>query len=88
MVSICDGFWICNKKHNSTHIKIEKISNLFPGDIDRREQGCAAQYEQVVNKTCNNIVDNLFIVGNTTFLSISTEVVNFMPVHILYRGQQ
>jgi hypothetical protein len=88
MVSICDGFWICNKKHNSTHIKIEKINNLFPGDIDRREQGCAAQYEQVVNKTCNNIADNLFIVGNTTFLSISTEVVDFMPVHILYRGQQ
>ena len=24
----------------------------------------------------------------TTFLSISTEVVDFMPVHILYRGQQ
>ena len=82
---------MCNKKHNSsTPLKIEKINNLFRGDIDRCEQGCTAHYEQVVNKTCNNIVDNLFIVGNTTFLSISTdhEVVDFMPVHILYRGQQ
>jgi hypothetical protein len=52
---------------------------LFPVDIDR--------HEQLVNKTCKNIVENLFIVGNTTFMSISTEV-DFTPVHILYnRGQ-
>jgi hypothetical protein len=71
MDSRCDGFWICNKKHSGAHVKIEKINNLFPVDIDRCEQGCAAHYEQVVNKTWNNIVDILFIVGNTTFLSIS-----------------
>jgi hypothetical protein len=73
---------------HGARVKIEKTNNLFPVDIDRCEQGCAAHYEQVVNKTCNNVVDNMFIVGNTTFLSISTDVVDFMPVHILYRGQQ
>ena len=29
-----------------TRVKIEKINNLFQVDIDRREQGCAAHYEQ------------------------------------------
>jgi hypothetical protein len=29
-----------------TRVKIEKINNLFQVDINRREQGCAAHYEQ------------------------------------------
>ena len=72
-------------KSTATHIKKLRNQQLcFPVDIDRR----AAHYEQFVNKTCNYIVDYLFIVGNTTFLSISTDVVDFTPVHILYRGQR
>jgi hypothetical protein len=51
----------CNKKHSGTHVKIQKINNLFPIDIDRVEQVCAAHYKQVV----------MFIVCNTTFPSLS-----------------
>ena len=35
---------------------IEKINNLFQVDIDRREQGCAAHYEQY----CQHVVTALF----------------------------
>jgi hypothetical protein len=35
-----------------THVKIEKINNLFQVDINRREQGCAAHYEQY----CQHVV--------------------------------
>ena len=72
------------KSTAGTHVKMRNHQLCFPVDIDRH----AAHYEQFVNKTCNNIVDNLFIVGNTTFLSISTDVVHFTPVHILYGGQR
>jgi hypothetical protein len=30
----------------TTRVKIEKINNLFQVDINRREQCCAAHYEQ------------------------------------------
>jgi hypothetical protein len=58
-----------------TGIKIEKINNLLQVDIDRREQGCAAHYEQYCQHVvtalfnCNNLVDNLFIVGCTTLVT-------------------
>jgi hypothetical protein len=63
-----------------SRLKIEKINNLFEQvDINRREQGCAAHYEQyIVNmllQHCstvtiwNNMVDNLFIVGHTTLFT-------------------
>ena len=66
---------------STTRVKIEKINNLFQVDINRLEQGCAAHYEQYCQHVvtalfnCNNMVDNLFIVGRTTYcsrLSIST----------------
>jgi hypothetical protein len=65
-------------KYSGTRVKIEKINNLLQVDIDRREHGCAAHYEQVVNMllqhcstvtTWNNMVDNLFIVGRTTLFT-------------------
>jgi hypothetical protein len=61
-----------------TRIKIEIINNLFQVDINRREQGCAAHYEQYCQHvvqhcstvtTWNNMVDNLFIVGRTTLFT-------------------
>ena len=39
-----------------TRVKIEKINNLLQVDIDRREQGCAAHYEQY----CQHVVTALF----------------------------
>ena len=39
-----------------TRVKIEKIDNLFQVDINRREQGCAAHYEQY----CQHVVTALF----------------------------
>jgi hypothetical protein len=46
----------------STRVKIEKINNLFQVDINRREQGCAANYEQYCRQhvvtalfNCNNL---------------------------------
>jgi hypothetical protein len=43
-----------------TRVKIEKINNLFQVDIDRREQGCAAHYEQY----CQHVVAALFNCNN------------------------
>jgi hypothetical protein len=40
----------------STRVKIEKINNLLQVDINRREQGCAAHYEQY----CQHVVTALF----------------------------
>jgi hypothetical protein len=42
--------------NNPTRVKIEKIDNLFHVDINRREQGCAAHYEQY----CQHVVTALF----------------------------
>jgi hypothetical protein len=44
----------------ATRVKIEKINNLFQVDIDRREQGCAANYEQY----CQHVVTALFNCNN------------------------
>ena len=41
-------------------VKIEKINNLFQVDINRREQGCAAHYEQY----CQHVVTVLFNCNN------------------------
>ena len=35
----------------ATRVKIEKINNFFQVDINRREQGCAAHYEQYCELT-------------------------------------
>ena len=43
-----------------TCVKIEKINNLLQVDIDRREQGCAAHYEQY----CQHAVTTLFNCNN------------------------
>jgi hypothetical protein len=43
-----------------TRVKIEKINNLLQVDIDRREQGCAAHYEQY----CQHVVTALFNCNN------------------------
>jgi hypothetical protein len=43
-----------------TRVKIEKINNLLQVDIDRREQGCAAHYEQY----CQHAVTALFNCNN------------------------
>jgi hypothetical protein len=43
-----------------TGVKIEKINNLFQVDINRREQGCAAHYEQY----CQHVVTALFNCDN------------------------
>jgi hypothetical protein len=45
---------------NFTPVKIEKINNLFQVDINRREQGCAAHYEQY----CQHVVTALFNCNN------------------------
>jgi hypothetical protein len=45
---------------NTTRVKIEKINNLLQVDIDRREQGCAAHYEQY----CQHVVTALFNCNN------------------------
>ena len=44
----------------TTRVKIEKINNLLQVDIDRREQGCAAHYEQY----CQHVVTALFNCNN------------------------
>jgi hypothetical protein len=44
----------------STRVKIEKINNLLQVDINRREQGCAANYEQY----CQHVVTALFNCNN------------------------
>jgi hypothetical protein len=41
-----------NLRLSTTRVKIEKINNLLQVDIDRREQGCAAHYEQY----CQHVV--------------------------------
>ena len=49
----------CSEAALSTRVNIEKIdnlSNLFQVDINRREQGCAAHYEQY----CQHVVTALF----------------------------
>jgi hypothetical protein len=51
------------------HVKIEKINNLFQVDINRREQGCAAHYEQycqhvVTNPAMNKSVGFMFLTNN------------------------
>jgi hypothetical protein len=43
-----------------TWVKIEKINNLLQVDINRREQGCAAHYEQY----CQHVVTALFNCNN------------------------
>ena len=43
-----------------TRVKIEKINNLFQVDINRREQSCAAHYEQY----CQHVVTALFNCNN------------------------
>jgi hypothetical protein len=65
---------------------------LFQVDIDRREQCCAANYEQVVNhvvtveQRCNNMLTILFIVGCTTlFTPVDInleEVVDFLNFYV------
>jgi hypothetical protein len=47
-------------KCRGTRVKIEKINNLFQVDINRREQGCAAHYEQY----CQHVVTALFNCNN------------------------
>ena len=49
-----------NLRLSTTRIKIEKINNLLQVDIDRREQGCAAHYEQY----CQHVVTTLFNCNN------------------------
>jgi hypothetical protein len=45
----------------NTRVKIEKINNLFQVDVNtRREQGCAAHYEQY----CQHVVTALFNCNN------------------------
>ena len=56
-----------------------KTHRLLQVDIDRREQCCAANYEQVVNRMlfqvvtveqcCNNMLTILFMVGRTTLFT-------------------
>ena len=54
-----------------------KTHRLFQVDIDRREQCCAANYEQLqvvnhvvpVEQCCNNMLTILFIVGRTTLFT-------------------
>jgi hypothetical protein len=43
-----------------TRVKIDKINNLFQVDINRREEGCAAHYEQ----HCQHVVTALFNCNN------------------------
>ena len=43
-----------------TRVKIEKINNLLQVDINKREQGCAAHYEQY----CQHVVTALFNCNN------------------------
>ena len=68
------------------------MHRLFQVDIDRREQCCAANYEQVVNhvvtveQRCNNMLTILFIVGCTTLFTpvdINLEqVVDFLNFYV------
>jgi hypothetical protein len=51
-----ERFYACNH----TRLKIVKINNLFQVDINRREQGCAAHYEQY----CQHVVTALFNCNN------------------------
>ena len=47
----------CDKQaQGHTRVQIEKINNLFQVDINRREQVCAAHYEQY----CQHVVTALF----------------------------
>ena len=43
-----------------SRVKIDKINNLFQVDINRREEGCAAHYEQ----HCQHVVTALFNCNN------------------------
>jgi hypothetical protein len=52
--------WKMRVSGASTRVKIEKINNLLQVDIDRREQGCAAHYEQY----CQHVVTALFNCNN------------------------
>ena len=54
------GFRLIAKIIITTRVKIEKINNLFQVDINRREQGCAANYEQY----CQHVVTTLFNCNN------------------------
>ena len=47
-------------EHWATRVKFEKINNLLQVDIDKREQGCAAHYEQY----CQHVVTTLFNCNN------------------------
>jgi hypothetical protein len=73
---------------NTTRLKTHRLLQV---DIDRREQCCAANYEQLstmlfqvvtVGQCCNNMLTILFIVGRTTlFAPVDInlqQVVNFL----------
>ena len=74
-----------------------KTHRLFQVDIDRREQCCAANCEQVVNhvvpveQCCNNMLTILFIVGRTTlFMPVDInleQVVDFLNFYACNRNQ-
>ena len=51
---------LCKRVIFTTRVKIEKINNLLQVDINRREQGCAAHYEQY----CQHVVTALFNCNN------------------------
>jgi hypothetical protein len=54
------------------HVNIEKINNLFQVDINRREQGCAAHYEQY----CQHVVTNPAINKSVGFTFLTTVIMN------------
>ena len=54
MTLTCLHYVICH--FVPTRVKIEKINNLLQVDVNRREQGYAAHYEQY----CQHVVTALF----------------------------
>jgi hypothetical protein len=60
-----------------TRVKIEKINNLFQVDINSREQGCAAHYEQY----CQHVVTALFNCNN---LEQHGQLVHSWPHNIVH----
>jgi hypothetical protein len=49
------------------HVKIEKINNLFQVDINWREKGCAAHYEQY----CQHVVTDPDINKSVGFMILT-----------------
>jgi hypothetical protein len=73
------------------------MHRLLQVDIDRRDQCCAANYEQVVNQVvtveqcCNNMLTIVFIVGCTTlFTPVDInlqQVVDFLNFYACRQGR-